>query len=183
MTDAFEVGDQCGQTRTEQSGLANRGVDGGVVRFLALGAPVGQGLMLNGPGGFGDQFNLLHDAWRFVTEFQATAAIGTARQRVRDGVVDLVGFQGGSLMALMSPLPAWFAFFVRLGTRRLDDITGRRLGRSGRILLGGGKLTLGGSEFTLDGGKVNPQLGNFRSKLLHHRGTSLANRRVHADIL
>ena len=105
--------------------------------------------MLDDLDGFGDQFDLLHDAWRFVTEVQTTAAIGTARQRVLDAVIDLASFKRRSLMALMPPLAASFTFFVRLKARRLDDVAGRRLGRRGGILLGSGK-------FTLHGGKLSP---------------------------
>ena len=138
MADALHEGHQGRQSWAEKARLPHRVGQGRRMELSTAIAPISQRLVFADDGRGGNDFHLLLHVGRIGRRAERAAAIGAAIERIGHEVVDgLVGKRRPQVL-FMARLSATFAFFAVLARRlgRLDDITGRRLGGSRRVLAG-----------------------------------------------
>ena len=135
MADALHEGHERCQSRAEKV-LPHRFGQGHRMELPTASAPISECLVFADDRGGGNDFYLLLHLGQIRRRAKRPAAIGATIERIGHEVVDgLVGKRRPQVL-FMARLSATFAFFAVL-TRRLgwlDDITGRRLGGSGRVL-------------------------------------------------
>ena len=114
------------------------------MQLVAVRAPVGQSLVLRDQRRRFRDFHLLQNVGRILERPQLAAAIRTAVERVADHTVNGLGRELVTQVLLMARLAAPLTLLAILPRRlgRLDQIAGRRLGRSRRVFAGRGQLTL-----------------------------------------
>ena len=138
MADALHEGHERCQSRAEKACLPHRFGQGHRMELPTASAPISECLVFADDRGGGNDFYLLLHLGQIRRRAKCAAAIGATIERIGHEVVDgLVGKRRPQVL-FMARLSATFAFFAVL-TRRLgwlDDITGRRLGGSGRVLAG-----------------------------------------------
>ncbi len=137
MANAFEIGHQRTQTRSDKTCPDHRFIDWGKMRFLTVSAIASHAAVLADLDRTRDDLDLLDDPRQFVAHLNVTAAIRASRPGILPRLVDLIERKRGSLVTRVSRLCSLLALTFSLGGRlwRLDDIAGRWLGRGGRILL------------------------------------------------
>ena len=130
MANAFEIGHQRAQTRSEKTRPDHQFIDWGKMRFLTVRAVASHAAVLGDLDRTRDDFDLLDDPRQFVAHLDVTAAIRASRPGVLPRLVDLVEGKGRSLVTWVSRLCSLLALTFSLWGRlwRLDDIAGRWLG-------------------------------------------------------
>src|SRR5262245_32715420 len=145
MANAFEIGHQRTQTRSDETGADHRLIDWSKMRSLTARAVASQTAVLADDDRTRDDLDLLDDPRQLVAHLDMTAAVRASRPGILPRLVDLVEGNGRSLVTRVSRLRCLLALAFSLGGRLrwLEDIARRRFGGGGRNILGVGWVGFG----------------------------------------
>ena len=98
MANAFEIGHQRTEARSDETRPDHRFIDRGIMRLLTVRAVASHAAVLADLDRTRDDFDLLDDPRQFVAHLDVAAAIRTSCPGILPPPVDLVGGEGNSLV-------------------------------------------------------------------------------------